>query len=67
MIWDQLVKCQDQIIQMFDHHGVEINEPGMDHFNQPDSGWINRVWQNEDVRRAHIDVVDARKSKGLKT
>ena len=65
MIWDQLVKCQDQIIQMFDHHGVEINEPGMDHFNQPDSGWINRVRQNEDVRRAHIDVVYARKSKGL--
>ena len=26
MIWDQLVKCQDQIIQMFDHHGTEINE-----------------------------------------
>jgi hypothetical protein len=37
----------------------------MDHFNQPDSGWINRVWQNDDVRRAHIDVVDARKTKGL--
>ena len=65
MIWDQLVKCQDQIIQMFEHHGTEINEPGMDHFNQPDSGWINRVWQNDDVRRAHIDVVDARKTKGL--
>ena len=65
MIWDHLVKCQDQIIQMFEHHGVEIDEPGMAQFNQPDSGWINRVWQNEDIRRAHIDVVDARETKGL--
>ena len=65
MIWDQLIDCKDQIIQAFDHHGVEINEPGMEHFNQPDGGWINRVWQNEDIRRAHIDVVDARDSKGL--
>ena len=65
MIWDHLVKCQDQIIHMFEHHGVEIDEPGMAQFNQPDSGWINRVWQNEDIRRAHIDVVDARETKGL--
>jgi len=35
----------------------------MDRFNQP--GWINRVWQNSDYRRAHIDVVDARNTKGL--
>ena len=65
MIWDQLIDCKDQIIQLFDHHGVEIDEPGMEHFNQPDGGWINRVWENEDIRRAHIDVVDARDSKGL--
>ena len=65
MIWDQLIDCKNQIIQAFDHHGVEINEPGMEHFNQPDGSWINRVWSNEDVRRAHIDVVDARDSKGL--
>ncbi len=65
MIWDQLIDCKDQIIQAFDHHGVEVEEPGMAHFNQPDGGWINRVWENEDVRRAHIDVVDARDTKGL--
>ena len=65
MIWDQLIDCKNQIIQAFNHHGVEINEPGMEHFNQPDGSWINRVWSNEDVRRAHIDVVDARDSKGL--
>ena len=65
MIWDQLVDCQKAIIQMFDAHGTEIDEPGMAHFNRADGGWINRVWENEHVRRAHIDVVDARDSKGL--
>ena len=65
MILDQLIDCKNQIIQAFDHHGIEISEPGMEHFNQADGGWINRVWQNEDIRRAHIDVVDARASKGL--
>ena len=65
MIWDQLVDCQKAIIQMFDAHGTEIDEPGMAHFNQADGGWINRVWENEHVRRAHIDVVDARDTKGL--
>ena len=35
------------------------------HFNQPENGWINRVWANDSVRRAHIDVVDARESRGL--
>ena len=42
MIWDQLVDCQKAIIQMFDAHGTEINEPGMEHFNQSDGGWINQ-------------------------
>lgn len=35
----------------------------MDKFNQP--GWINRVWTGEKYRRAHVDVVDARETKGL--
>ena len=43
--------------------GSIINEPGMDRFNQP--GWVNKVWQSSIYRRAHIDVVDARETKGL--
>jgi phycocyanobilin:ferredoxin oxidoreductase len=35
----------------------------MDRFNQP--GWVNRVWVSKDYRRAHVDVVDARETKGL--
>ena len=64
-IWDKLIECQNQIITIFDHFGEEIEEPGLDHFNREDGSWINRVWRSKDIRRAHIDVVDARASKGL--
>jgi phycocyanobilin:ferredoxin oxidoreductase len=47
----------------FSRTGQEVNEPGMERFNQP--GWVNRVWTGDRYRRAHIDVVDARDSKGL--
>jgi phycocyanobilin:ferredoxin oxidoreductase len=63
IIWDRLIECKDEIIQIFDASATEYNEPGMDHFNN--DLWVNRVWRNDDVRRAHIDVVDARESKGL--
>lgn len=65
VIWDRLIECQDEIIQIFDERATEFAEPGLDEFNKPDGTWINRVWRNEDVRRAHIDVVDARDTKGL--
>lgn len=47
----------------FNETGREVSEPGMDRFNQP--GWVNRVWTSDVYRRAHIDVVDARETKGL--
>jgi phycocyanobilin:ferredoxin oxidoreductase len=47
----------------FNNTGQEIVEPGMERFNQP--GWINRVWTSDKYRRAHIDVVDTRDTKGL--
>jgi len=65
IIWNKLIDCKDQIIDIFNEQATEIDEPGLDYFNRPDSGWINRVWANDHVRRAHIDVVDARDSKGL--
>ena len=65
IIWDKLIECQDEIIKIFEERATEINEPGLDYFNRPDGGWINRVWSNDSIRRAHIDVVDARESKGL--
>ena len=65
VIWNKLIECQNDIIDLFNNYAEEKQEEGLDAFNQPDNGWINRVWANNDVRRAHIDVVDARKSKGL--
>ena len=63
IIWDRLIECKDEIIDIFNEHATEFEEPGLDHFNN--ELWVNRVWRNNDVRRAHIDVVDARDSKGL--
>jgi phycocyanobilin:ferredoxin oxidoreductase len=62
-VWDKLIEIQHLLEDSFDKTGKEINEPGMDRFNQP--GWVNRVWSSEYYRRAHVDVVDARESKGL--
>lgn len=62
-VWDTLIEIQHLLEKSFDSTGTEINEPGMDRFNQP--GWVNRVWTSDKYRRAHVDVVDARTTKGL--
>lgn len=65
IIWNRLIDCQNEIIDIFNYYADEIQEEGLSAFNQPDNGWVNRVWANKSVRRAHIDVVDARDTKGL--
>jgi len=62
-VWDKLIEIQQLLESKFDETGKEIFEAGMDRFNQP--GWVNRVWSSSSYRRAHVDVVDARESKGL--
>ena len=62
-VWDTLIEIQNLLEESFERTGTEIFEPGMDRFNQP--GWINRVWTSDRYRRAHVDVVDARETKGL--
>lgn len=62
-VWNTLVEVQDYFEEAFSRTGNKVNEPGMDRFNQP--GWVNRVWSGDLYRRAHIDVVDARETKGL--
>ena len=62
-VWNTLIGIQHLLEQSFDRTGVETQEPGMERFNQP--GWVNRVWTSENYRRAHVDVVDARSTKGL--
>ena len=62
-VWDTLINIQGLLEEKFNETGTEIFEAGMDRFNQP--GWVNRVWSSDSYRRAHIDVVDARETKGL--
>lgn len=62
-VWDTLIGIEKRLEAAFYATGSIINEPGMDRFNQP--GWINKVWLSSRYRRAHIDVVDARATKGL--
>jgi len=62
-VWDTLIEVQHLLEEEFSRTGTEIFEPGMDRFNQP--GWVNRVWRSDSYRRAHVDVVDARETKGL--
>jgi phycocyanobilin:ferredoxin oxidoreductase len=63
ILWNHLIQCQNDIIDIFNDRAVEFDEPGLAHFNS--DTWVNRVWHNDSVRRAHIDVVDARDTKGL--
>ena len=65
IIWNHLIQCQNDIIEIFDKNCKEYQEPGLDKFNDPSGSWINRTWHSDSVRRAHIDVVDARDTKGL--
>lgn len=62
-VWDTLIDIEKRLEAAFYATGSIINEPGMDRFNQP--GWVNKVWASARYRRAHIDVVDARETKGL--
>lgn len=62
-VWDTLIEIEKYFEQRFYETGSVIQEPGMERFNQP--GWVNKVWCSSQYRRAHIDVVDARETKGL--
>jgi phycocyanobilin:ferredoxin oxidoreductase len=62
-VWLKLIQIKNLFENKFSETGVEVYEPGMERFNQP--GWVNRVWTSGSYRRAHVDVVDARDTKGL--
>ena len=62
-VWDTLIEVEKYFESKFYATGSIIHEPGMDRFNQP--GWVNKVWSSSIYRRAHIDVVDARETRGL--
>ena len=65
MIWDRLIKWSNETIEVLNKNLVEYKEPGMERFNNEKLGWVNRTWNNRYIRRAHLDVVDVRETKGL--
>lgn len=60
LIWNRLIDIQQEFERLFALTGQEYQEPGLDRFN-----WYNKVWTGDLYRRAHIDVVDARETRGL--
>ena len=60
LVWNTLIDVQHEFERQFNLTGTEIQEPGLERFN-----WYNKVWTSDLYRRAHIDVVDARETKGL--
>ena len=62
-VWNTLQQIADLLESQFALSGYEVLEPNMSRFNKPN--WINKVWSSNEYRRAHIDIVDARDSKGL--
>lgn len=60
LIWNRLIDIQLEFERLFNSTGEEYQEPGLDRFN-----WYNKVWSSKLYRRAHIDVVDARETRGL--
>ena len=63
LVWNKLTQIQKLFESQFYATGSIVFEPGMERFNQP--GWVNKVWASSIYRRAHIDIVDARETKGL--
>ena len=62
-VWNTLVDVQEYFEIAFHNSGWLLHEKSMDRFNKP--GWVNLVWESDSYRRAHIDIVDARDTKGL--
>jgi len=61
--WDMLIECKDTLIKILETHTNQYEENGMERFNK--DGWTNLTFKSGSIRRAHIDVVDARETKGL--
>ena len=58
MIFDKIIECEQKII-------AKCASLGQEQFDDPDFDWLNKVYKGEHFRRAHIDSVDARDTKGL--
>lgn len=62
-IWTSLKTIENHIETYLDGIATRYEEPDSEKFNR--NGWKNIVWKNDSFRRAHLDVVDARETRGL--
>jgi len=45
MIWERLIKWQEETVDLLNKELVEYKEPGMERFNNDEFGWVNRTWK----------------------
>lgn len=64
-IWNLLLDTKDAIIDTLDQNCKRYTEEKLTRFHRPDQGWLNLTWLNQNISRAHLDVVDARDQKGI--
>jgi len=57
-MFDKIIECEQKIIAKCASMGVETHD-------DPEFAWLNKVYKGDTFRRAHIDSVDARNTKGL--
>ena len=62
-LWDELIDIQIMLEDQFNSTGQIVTEAISDKFSH--KGWIHKVWESDLYRRAHIDIVDERETRGL--
>lgn len=62
-LWDELIDLQVMLEDQFNNTGKIVVESNNDRFSY--KGWIHRVWESDLYRRAHIDIIDERNTRGL--
>lgn len=62
-LWDQLIDLQSVLETQFNTTGNIVTEPNSSMFSS--KGWVHRIWESNLYRRAHIDIVDERATRGL--
>ena len=52
MIWERLIKWQNETNEVLNKNLVEYKELGMEKFNNEKLGWVNRTGTTDILRRA---------------
>lgn len=61
VLWDQLIDLQTMFEDQFNSTGNYIANNN----RFASKGWIHQVWEGNLYRRAHIDIIDERTTRGL--